>query len=262
MLRNNRSRAFTSKQSLMADHNSQPSSTKDQTKPASTFFGSSRFKAFSTKPLFETDGLISPTSILDTYRTFSVFRSPFTYFEKQPISPKIFAGNKQPFEKSEAKGIAVALNDSMIVKSHDRKLMFSNKLKIEIPQLPQSILSHTQIPKSPSDFGIKTRNSNISANGYENSGIQNKDSPSVYRGLISVSDVANSEDYTCVIYRGPSPRTTHIFDNCIVESYDCCLKLTEKSKSSMDNFLSACYTCRKNLEQKSSVYIYRFVLSN
>lgn len=249
-----RSRAVTSKQSLMADQNSQTSLTINYTKPASTFFSSSRFKAFTTKSFFEADGSITSTWILDSYIPSSAFRNPFSYIEKQPKSPKLFSGNKRPWEKSKAKGIAVALNDSLGVESPDRKLLFSKKLTVQIPQLPNS--SHSQYPQSPSDFGINTRNSNISANGYANSGIEKQDLSPIYRGLIGVSDVENSEDYTCVISRGPSPRTTHIFNNCIVESYEFCL--TPKSKYNWDNFLSFCYTCRKNLEQKNNVYIYRF----
>ncbi|KAK4717481.1 hypothetical protein R3W88_015819 [Solanum pinnatisectum] len=42
-------------------------------------------------------------------------------------------------------------------------------------------------------------------------------------------EMESSEDYTCVITHGPNPKTTHIFDNCIIES--CCgvRKLRENS---------------------------------
>ncbi|XP_055831233.1 uncharacterized protein LOC129900308 [Solanum dulcamara] len=33
-------------------------------------------------------------------------------------------------------------------------------------------------------------------------------------------EMESSEDYTCVMIHGPNPKTTHIFDNCIIES--CC----------------------------------------
>ncbi|KAE8675082.1 hypothetical protein F3Y22_tig00111693pilonHSYRG00007 [Hibiscus syriacus] len=72
--------------------------------------------------------------------------------------------------------------------------------RVQIPPLP------------PTDFGIKTRNSYLSPTfGYPGSGIYTKDLP--------VTEMELSEDYTCVISHGPNPRTTHIFDNCVVESY-------------------------------------------
>ncbi|MCD7463487.1 hypothetical protein HAX54_050725 [Datura stramonium] len=42
-------------------------------------------------------------------------------------------------------------------------------------------------------------------------------------------EMESSEDYTCVINHGPNPRTTHIFDNCIVESYCGVRKLRQDS---------------------------------
>ncbi|CAI0400778.1 unnamed protein product [Linum tenue] len=69
-----------------------------------------------------------------------------------------------------------------------------------------------------------------------------------------------SEDYTCVISRGANPKTTHIFDNCVVENY---FGVSEDSGSAVPdnkNFLSICYTCKKSLEQKGDIFIYRFVV--
>ncbi|XP_015078165.1 uncharacterized protein LOC107021969 [Solanum pennellii] len=44
-----------------------------------------------------------------------------------------------------------------------------------------------------------------------------------------LDEMESSEDYTCVITHGPNPKTTHIFDNCIIER--CCgvRKLRENS---------------------------------
>lgn len=278
MLRN-RSRAVTSKQALMADHSSQPSHTQNYNNKRTpiSFFVSPRFKAFTKKGFSENDDLVSPTSVLDT-KTFFSLTSPFSHTKKQAISPKVFPGNKRPWDKSpgSTKGIGLVLidpfddqknniNGEKFSKPCNRKVVLGNKLRVQIPTLSSDQYDHDQSPKSPAEFGIKTRNSHISACGSANSCGQPKDiSPRSITGWISVSDVEHSEDYTCVISHGPVPRTTHIFDNCIVESY-CCLSddhdhnnvYINKPKSCSENFLSFCHTCNKNLEQKIDIYIYR-----
>lgn len=264
MLRN-RSRAVTSKQALMADHGNQPSPTQNYTRPIRSFFNSPRFGAFTMKGFSETDGfdLRSPTSVLDNKPFSPLGNSSLTYNRIQPISPKILSGNKRCWDKSETKGIGVALidppNDEAIgknlSKSSSGKLLLGTKLRVQIPTLQISTLaSPGESPKSPADFGIKTRNSHISTYRSPNTGNQTKVSPR--EKVISMSDMEHSEEYTCVISHGPNPRTTHIFDNCIVESF---YSLSaSKSNSAPENFLSFCYTCKKNLEQKNDIYIYRY----
>lgn len=263
MLRN-RSRAVTSKQVLMADHTSQSSPTQKNYTKAPSFFGSPRFRAFTIKGHSETDSLISPTSILDS-KPFP-FATPFSYDQNQPKTPKVVSANKSSWHKPEPKGIGLALletfNDEKLEdnasKPNSGKVLFGTKLKVQIPPFPASVLSPTQSPKSPADFKIKTRNSQSSAIGSANSGIQTEysNSSQAPTGCSSVSEMELSEDYTCVISRGPNPRTTHIFDNCIVESF---YSLSDQSSSASVSFLSFCYTCKKNLEQKNDIYIYRFV---
>lgn len=118
-------------------------------------------------------------------------------------------------------------------KSGSRTVVFGSQLKIEVP--PPVF--------SPSEFGIKT-------------------------GPFSAAEMELSEDYTCVISYGPNPKTTHIFDDCIVES--CCgvVKFSESRKDHSfanpsitaypsDNFLSSCCRCNKKLEQGCDIYMYR-----
>lgn len=241
MLRN-RSRAVTSKQPLMAD--SQPSPTHKNYSKSPSFFDSPRFRGFAIKGSFETDSnLISPTSILDTTKPFPFGRNPFSGDQIQPKPPKTQPGNKPFWEKSEAKGIGLALVQTLKdenledknSKTSNRKVLFGTKLRVQIP---------------------KTLNSQFSETGSVNSGIQteNPNSGSGSGCVSERSEMELSEDYTCVISRGPTPRTTHIFDNCIVESYH---TMSDQSSSGSENFLSFCYTCRKNLEQKIDIYIYR-----
>ncbi|KAL5561702.1 hypothetical protein UlMin_031449 [Ulmus minor] len=259
MLRN-RSRSVSSKQALMADHGSQPSATRNYNKHPPSFFGSPKFRAFTTKPFSETDGLISPTSVLDTKPFYPFPQNPFSNNKNQSSSHSVFSGNKRSWETSEAKGIGLVLIDTLYDEPrtgesfpsscNQKLLLLGTKLRVQIPPFPS-----TSIPPSPADFGIKTRNSNISANGVSNSCNQTKDSPKLVPNWITVSDLEQSEDYTCVISRGPNPKTTHIFDNCIVESHFCLSN--NLCNSYPQNFLSFCHTCKKNLEQKNDIYIYR-----
>ncbi|GFP84045.1 hypothetical protein PHJA_000548100 [Phtheirospermum japonicum] len=141
-------------------------------------------------------------------------------------------------------------------------VLFGSNLKIQVP----CVVSPNESPKSPTDFGIKTRNSHLgpfspvkSPFGSSNSGILSN---------LSASEMELSEDYTRVISYGPNPRTTHIFDDCIVES--CCgvVKFSESRRENVsfsgrsmsypsDRFLSFCYECKKNLGQGKDIYMYR-----
>ncbi|XP_009786339.1 FCS-Like Zinc finger 8-like [Nicotiana sylvestris] len=88
---------------------------------------------------------------------------------------------------------------------------------------------------------------------------------SVGEGL-SLREMESSEDYTCVISHGPNPKTTHIFDNCVVES--CCgvRKLSELTKEngflggqsnscfSKTNLIS-CNSCKVDHTEGKNIYM-------
>lgn len=250
MLRN-RSRAVSGKQSLMTDHSCQPSvsSTAQKfTRPVPSFFDSPRFRNFIAKGLSETEALISPTSTLDNL-PLSPFGHPFSYDRSQPKSPKNFSANKHSWEKIDSKGVSLALEESSS-KPSNGKVFFGTKLRVQIPPLPTtSAISPSGSPKSTAE---NWQLSEFESPGF---GMQRNDSPRDVTGSLSVSEMELSEDYTCVISRGPIPRTTRIFDNCIVETY---CSLPGEPNSAFHDFLSHCYTCRKNLEQSKDIYIYRF----
>ncbi|KAL4368705.1 hypothetical protein GQ457_05G002720 [Hibiscus cannabinus] len=220
-----RSRSVTSKQALMAVHSSQSStSLKNFTTPIPSFLCSPRFKA-----------LMSPTSILDRKSFFPLCNHPFGY---EPKSPEIFSPDKHnSSENLEPKGIALAIVDTLKDKP---------KLRVQIPLIPPSSYTTTS-PKTPGDFGIKTRNSHMP---YSASSICMKDSPRVFNGGLPVEEMELSEDYTCVISHGPNPKTTHIFDDCVVAP-----------EPASDSFLSFCYECKKNLQQGTDISIDRFVFN-
>ncbi|XP_042518037.1 FCS-Like Zinc finger 8 [Macadamia integrifolia] len=278
-----RSRSVTSKQALMADHASLPSPTDRYIRHASSFFSSPRsFTGFASKGFSETDSLVSPTSILDI-KPFSGPGTPTFSDRSSSKSPEPSLENKHPWEKLESGGVGLGLVDALsddkfnnFSKPDSRMVLFGSQLKIQIPPFPPSVLSPADSPKSPADFGIKTRNSqlgffspgsvNKSPFGSVNPGLETPTTPRVFTGCLSASEMELSEDYTCVISHGPNPKTTHIFDNCIVES--CCGVVgfsasrkenffSDQSRFPSENFLSFCYACKKNLGQGKDIYMYR-----
>jgi hypothetical protein len=192
-----------------------------------SFFGSPRFKSLDQT-------LLTPTSTLDNIspKSFPAFCNSLfcehdqTLNQMIPKSPKVI--------KPKNEGIGLALIKSCDPDHKNKMVLFGTKLRMKIPtQLTES--SPTQQPPG----------SKIST------------------GVSEMDQL--SEDYTCIISHGPDPKTTHIFDNCIVETY-LCLSDNHYHHSTKDNinqvkkkkiFLSCCHTCNKNLEQSNDIYIYR-----
>ncbi|CAI0423413.1 unnamed protein product [Linum tenue] len=54
--------------------------------------------------------------------------------------------------------------------------------------------------------------------------------------VFTAGEIELSEDYTCVISHGPIPKTTHIFDDCIIDA--CCgvFTLDPSVKEASDDF--------------------------
>ncbi|XP_031101049.1 FCS-Like Zinc finger 8-like [Ipomoea triloba] len=223
------------------------SPTQSPKKPVSSFLGSPRiFNGLLGRTLSGSENggggmSISPTSILG---------HPLGY-ERSPSPTR----NTSPLPES--LGVGLAIIDSS---PENRSVLFGSKLRVQIP----SLISPVESPKSPADFGIKTpRNPPLLSFS-----AQPKESPPVEN--LSLSEMELSEDYTCVITHGPNPKTTHIFDNCVVES--CCgvMKLSEvrrenSSSSSSSSpatspslsFLRFCHGCEVNLGGGKDIYMYR-----
>ncbi|KAL5700716.1 hypothetical protein ACHQM5_026129 [Ranunculus cassubicifolius] len=227
----------------MASNNQSLKTENGSVKPtsSSSFFGSPRFFAgFSVKGCSEIESVMSPTSTLDT-KSFTPFINPFcSRLSSEPTTTTTTLENKHahhPFEKKLGLGIVDALSDEetneKIVKPESRMVL-----------LPPSVISPTSSPKSPADFGIKTRNSQLGSllfspkkSPFE---VETPKSPQVIIGCLSASEMEMSEDYTCVISRGPNPKTIHIFGDCIVEN--CCMVVNGLSGSNEIGFSPHCST--------------------
>ncbi|XP_019197456.1 PREDICTED: protein MARD1-like isoform X2 [Ipomoea nil] len=259
MLRSRSRKAVSSKkQGFMAAEQQTCVPPSSPTKPVSSFLGSPRiFNGLLGRTLSgsENNGgggggmSISPTSILDGKQILNLAH-PFGY-DRSPSPTR----NANPLPDS--LGVGLAIIDSS-PREENRSVLFGSKLRVQIP----SLISPVESPKSPADFGIKTpRNPPLLS-----CCAQPKESPPVEN--LSLSEMELSEDYTCVITHGPNPKTTHIFDNCVVES--CCgvmkpseLRRENASSSSSPatspplSFLRFCHGCEVNLGGGKDIYMYR-----
>lgn len=274
----------------MADSGSSSTSPAEKyKKPTSSFFSSPRlFTNLTPKGFHEPETMMSPTSILDS-KPFSGFKNPFWSETSSPRTPG--GEHKRYWDKLDSKGVGLGLVDALVdekncevnSKPESRMVLFGSQLKIQIPTLPPATFSpsSSESPVSRTDFGIKTRNSQLgsssgslsispvwkSASGGANPVLETSNSHRVFTGCLSATEMELSEDYTRVISHGPNPRTTHIFDNCIIESscFDVGCSASAKENGYFphhisypsESFLSTCFYCKKNLGQGKDIYMYR-----
>ncbi|KAL8100207.1 FCS-Like Zinc finger 8-like [Apium graveolens] len=257
-------------------------------KSSTSIFNSPRFfTGIASKGYTDTESIMSPTSVLDS-KPFSTIKTPFCS-NSNSNSPRISKPqSRTKWDKLDSKGVGLGLIDALVDETTDtslskiesRVVLFGSQLKIQVPNLPKSVVSpNSDYPPSPRDFGIKTRtsqlgslsplsspySSNKSPFSYLNSGLESSTLPHI----LSAGEMELSEDYTCVITHGLNPKTTHIFDDCIIEN--CCGIVgfsasskkengpdTEKSlRYPSESFLSFCYNCNKNIGQGKDIYMYR-----
>ncbi|XP_028795341.1 FCS-Like Zinc finger 8-like isoform X2 [Neltuma alba] len=228
---------------------------------SSSFFSSpGLFTNLTSKGFFETETIMSPTSILDSNKPFSVFKNPFWSETNSPRTPPS-SSLEQPrryWDKLDSKPVGLGLVDSLIdddqnpnfsSKPDNRMVVFGSQLKIQIPLIAPS--ESMKPPEKKSGFGSASSNY----------------SPRVTPGCLSASEIESSEEYTRVTSHGPNPRTTHIFDDCVIESscFDVGIGLSSPATAMKENefgypsesFLSSCFYCKKNLGQGKDIFMYR-----
>lgn len=266
------------KQALMSDPYSVPSfnsSCCNKSRAFSIFSSPRLFVGVSSSSSSDSEAAMSPTSILETKSLSSIGRQLLSNATKSSGAES--KPHARSFGDTEAVGLGIidALNEEKSTKAYpnskSRMVVFGSLLKVQIPSLCPSSMSPVG---SPIEFGIKNKESQLAllSRAQSSIGLEMTASSScmVFARSISMSEMELSEDYTCVISHGPNPRTTHIFDNCIVESCGDGFTGSIESNSSAptdrrghlsNDFLSFCYACKKDLGQGNGTFIYRFVCS-
>lgn len=251
------SRPVSAKQGLMADPFSVPSPTGNYSKPpaSSPLFPLSPrvFVGFSPKGYSDIDAAaMSPTSILET-KPFTPTANPF-FFEKNSRKP---LAERTHESKQHRQPVGLGIVDALKKpsKPDSRMVLFGSQLKIQIPSVSPNGLVESL--SSPIEFGVKNKESQLAmlSPAARRAPLE---AMSLVSGSLSASEMEMSEDYTCVIAHGPNPRTTHIFDNCIVESCggDGFAAVTPRNESrSSDDFPATCHACEKRLGQGKGIFV-------
>lgn len=83
---------------------------------------------------------------------------------------------------------------------------------------------------------------------------------------LSMSEIAESEDYTCITTHGPVPTKTHIFGDCILETpkgtppeHNTIWSIEPIESSQFEasgDFLKICGYCNKKLPEGKDIYMY------
>ncbi|CAL9088173.1 unnamed protein product [Musa textilis] len=217
------------------------------------------------------EAAMNPTSTPET-RNLSSSVSHIPPFDAITTSSASVSDTKQhPWRNGGSRptglGIIDALGDEQFdAKPQRRMVLLGTKPKIQIPSLCPT--SNSPVG-SPIEFGIKNRDSQLAllSPARRSPGSEMPaSSPRVFAGSnFSMSEMELSEDYTCVIFHGPNPRTTHIFDSCAVEPCGDGFTRSTKSRSfaadskgyPLNDSLSFCCACKKSVEQGRETFMYK-----
>uniref|UniRef100_J3LRD8 FLZ-type domain-containing protein n=1 Tax=Oryza brachyantha TaxID=4533 RepID=J3LRD8_ORYBR len=205
---------------------------------------------------------MSPTSILETKQFCCSAAMPPFLSERSLRKAHMEMAVPEPASV----GLADVLREHRDTKVGAGKVVFGSQLRIQVPTGRA-----VELVSSPIEFGVKNRDAHLAALSPARRflpEVVSSPSARVFAGgAVSPGEMAMSEDYTCVISRGPNPRTTHIFDDCIVES--CGDVLVEKMDGvagagagdgdavRTNGFLNSCYACNKRLGHGNDIFIYR-----
>ncbi|XP_059298030.1 uncharacterized protein LOC132050676 [Lycium ferocissimum] len=212
--------------------------------------------------VYDAESISSPNSILDGMQNCDL-GNPFGYDKKSP-NP---ISKKPPNDKLESKAIKTTpqfrtsrgrLYDVESVTSpnsiHDGMQNLNLRNPFGYDRKPPN-----PITKSPSNNKLESESIGLALiDPIENSEkfpvlfgaklkVEIPSSIEVKNTCGDFGEMESSEDYTCVTTHGPNPRTTHIFDNCIVES--CCgvRKLSELMKENTCNSCKVDHTEGKDI---------------
>jgi zinc-finger of the FCS-type, C2-C2 len=209
-------------------------SSSDSLSQKTSFFRvSDLFVRLSTKGLLDPDLAWSPTSPLDP-KTFSNLGS---FSLMSPKSANVEAKPKTWDSSKVGLGLIDALKEENL-QVGTRKVLIGFEFKK--PNLDLSLE-----PNKAESFEMKI--DQVSS-------------------CLSMREIAESEDYTCITTHGPNPTKTHIFGDCILETpkgfppeqdtiwsiepFEIC------QFEASSNFLENCDYCNKKLSEEKDVYMY------
>ncbi|WVZ62081.1 hypothetical protein U9M48_011868 [Paspalum notatum var. saurae] len=116
-------------------------------------------------------------------------------------------------------GVLVAEEAERGCRESRGRVLLGMRLRVQLPPPPPpgKGTGGADLPGSPIEFGVKNRDAQLALL----SPVQRSPLSSAAARLArrsEVEELAEEEDYTCVIARGPNPRMTHIFEDRVVES--------------------------------------------
>ncbi|CAO2176862.1 unnamed protein product [Urochloa humidicola] len=189
--------------------------------------------------LSELDVVRSPTSPLDL----KFFTGLGT---KSPRSSSLDACQNQKILLGDRVGLGLVdyLVDENPTPLGSRKVLLGSEMRIT------DNLSRKNSSTSPVQAGeVEQKDDNMS-DGLEGS-------------IMSLDDIVNSEDYTCVVSRGPNPKTTHIFGDRVFElQVEHLMHGESKDEENMsplvkEGAMNFCSFCSEKLKEGKDIYIYQ-----
>ncbi|WOK95627.1 protein MARD1-like [Canna indica] len=205
MMLRERSRAVTRKKEVLPTDAASPSPPI----PASST-SPSLLVGSSAKNSKESEAAMSSRSMLET--------KPFTnHWESHLVTTGNYESRHRPWQNGSSRAIGLglvgALSNDGCCDTRSKMVVFGSQLKIQtLPTEFSSKIKNSETSKMESGHLISNANA----------------TPQLFM------DIELLEDYTCVIFRGPNPKKTHIFNNCIIESCDDGFITTRKESSSDD----------------------------
>ncbi|KAI0497532.1 hypothetical protein KFK09_020763 [Dendrobium nobile] len=234
------------------------------------------FSSFSPTVFSDSQASVSRPNFSLDFKPFFSIGNPLIS-NRKPKTCCLKNGSYFSWEKipGDSRPVGLAILEAICSEKADEKLvLFGSQLKVQILSINRNSSSRTLLvesPHSPIEFGIKNKNSQL-AMAVLSPGRRSPLASTIPcmdnspRGLhLSASEIELSEDYTCVISHGPQQKTTHIFDNFIIESCSNRLSSLREMKLSScqlgdsisDYFLTFCHTCQNKIAQGNEIFIYR-----
>ncbi|KAL6646977.1 hypothetical protein ACP70R_014414 [Stipagrostis hirtigluma subsp. patula] len=158
--------------------------------------------------------LLSPRSRLSVDAASSMAPTSMAEQSKNPTcsGPRNLPGGSIGNRAAGLAGVLVAGEADGGGHSKNGRVLLGMRLRVQLPPPPAPGKGRGDPPGSPIEFGVKNRDAQLAL--FSPVQLSSPAARAARRGEVEEL----SEDYTCVISRGPKPKTTHIFEDRVVES--------------------------------------------